>query len=151
MIKEHSEKSSTLSELATFYIGDALCGLDILQVQEVNKLMQMTQVPQSPEYVLGILNLRGQIVTIIDLGKKLGSGKTEITGDTRNIIVNSPDGPVGLLVKKIGDVIQANMNHIEPPPANMGDVQGKYFTGVHETSSSLIGILNLDKVLSTDD
>lgn len=58
-------------ELATFYVGNALCGMDILKVQEINKLMQMTKVPQAPEYVLGILNLRGQIVTILDLGKKL--------------------------------------------------------------------------------
>ena len=66
-------------ELATFYVGDALCGMDILKVQEINKLMQMTKVPQAPDYVVGILNLRGQIVTIIDLGLKLGLGATDIS------------------------------------------------------------------------
>ncbi|MEJ2656156.1 MAG: chemotaxis protein CheW, partial [Desulfobacterales bacterium] len=58
-------------ELATFFVGEALCGMDILKVQEINKLIEMTRVPQAPEYVLGILNLRGEIVTVIDLGKKL--------------------------------------------------------------------------------
>ena len=65
-------KASGTVELATFYVGEALCGMDILKVQEINKLMEMTKVPQAPSYVMGILNLRGQIVTIIDLGKKLG-------------------------------------------------------------------------------
>lgn len=143
--------SKSIVELATFYVGDALCGMDILKVQEINKLMQMTQVPQAPEYVLGIVNLRGQIITIIDLGKKLGLGETDKSLDPRNIIVNSSGGYVGLLVKKIGDVVEADMQKKEPSPANMGGIQGEYFTGVYKTQNSLIGILDIDKVLSLDD
>ena len=138
-------------ELATFYVGNALCGMDILKVQEINKIMQMTKVPQAPEYVLGILNLRGQIVTIIDLGKKLGLGGTDISQDTRNIIVNSSGGHVGLLVRQISDVVSADMDKKERPPANMGGIQGEYFTGVFKTDSELIGILDVDKVLGMED
>ncbi len=138
-------------ELATFYIGDALCGMDILKVQEINKLMQMTKVPQAPEYVLGILNLRGQIVTILDLGRKLGLGETDISQDPRNIIVNSAGGHVGLLVRQISDVVTADMQKKERAPANMRGIQGEYFTGVYKTSDNLIGILNVDKVLSIED
>ena len=138
-------------ELATFYVGDALCGMDILKVQEINKLMQMTKVPQAPEYVLGILNLRGQIVTIIDLGKKLGLGETDISQDPRNIIVNSAGGHVGLLVRKISDVVSADMKKRERAPANMSGIQGEFFTGVFKTNDNLIGILNVDKVLSIED
>ncbi|WP_136810692.1 chemotaxis protein CheW [Desulfosediminicola flagellatus] len=138
-------------ELATFYIGDALCGMDILKIQEINKLMKMTKVPQAPEYVLGILNLRGQIVTIIDLGKKLGLGETDITLDPRNIIVNSSGSFIGLLVKKIGDVVEADMEKLEASPANMRGIQGDFFTGVYKTQTHLIGILDIDKVLSLDD
>lgn len=138
-------------ELATFYVGDALCGMDILKVQEINKLMQMTKVPQAPEYVVGILNLRGQIVTIIDLGLKLGLGATDISQDPRNIIVNSAGGHVGLLVRKISDVVSADMERQEAAPANMRGIQGDYFTGVYKTETNLIGILNVDKVLSIED
>ena len=138
-------------ELATFYVGDALCGMDILKVQEINKLMQMTKVPQAPEYVVGILNLRGQIVTIIDLGLKLGLGATDISQDPRNIIVNSAGGHVGLLVRKISDVVSADMERQEAAPANMRGIQGEYFTGVYKTETNLIGILNVDKVLSIED
>lgn len=138
-------------ELATFYVGNALCGMDILKVQEINKIMQMTKVPQAPEYVLGILNLRGQIVTIIDLGKKLGLGSTDISQDTRNIIVNSSGGHVGLLVRQISDVVAADMEKKERPPANMGGIQGEFFTGVFKTDTELIGILDVDKVLGIED
>ncbi len=138
-------------ELATFYVGNGICGMDILKVQEINKLMQMTKVPQAPDYVLGILNLRGQIVTIIDLGKKLGLGDTDITDDPRNIIVNSSGGHVGLLVKKIGDVVAADMSKLERAPANMSGIQGEFFTGVYKTKKYLIGILDVDKVLRIDD
>ena len=143
--------SKSIVELATFYIGDALCGMDILKIQEINKLMQMTKVPQAPEYVLGILNLRGQIITIIDLGLKLGLGKTDISQDPRNIIVNSPGGHVGLLVRKISDVVSADMDKRESAPANMRGIQGDYFNGVYKTETNLIGILNIDKVLSIED
>lgn len=143
--------SKNIVELATFYVGDALCGMDILKVQEINKLMAMTKVPQAPDYVLGILNLRGQIVTIIDLGKKLGLGETDISQDPRNIIVNSTGGHVGLLVRKISDVVSADMEKREAAPANMRGIQGEYFTGVFKTEHNLIGILNVDKVLSIED
>lgn len=151
-MKEPSQtRSKKIVELATFYIGDALCGMDILKVQEINKLMRMTKVPQAPDYVLGILNLRGQIVTIIDLRKKLGLGETDINLDPRNIIVNAAGGHVGLLVMKIGDVVEADMDKLEPPPANMRGIQGEFFTGVYKTQTSLIGILDIEKVLSIDE
>ena len=134
-------------ELATFYVGEALCGMDILKVQEINKLMEMTTVPQAPDYVMGILNLRGQIVTIIDLGKKLGLRATELTEMSRNIIVNSKGEYVGLLVSRISDVVEADWDRVEPPPANIGGVQGKYFKGVFKTENRLVGILDVEKVL----
>ena len=148
---EQTIGDKNIVELATFYIGDALCGMDILKIQEINKLMQMTIVPQAPEYVLGILNLRGQIVTIIDLGKKLGLGETSLDHDPRNIIVNDTGGHVGLLVRKIGDVVEADMQKREPAPANMQGIQGEFFTGVYKTEKNLIGILDIDKVLSIEE
>ncbi len=137
-------------ELATFYIGDALCGMDILNVQEINKLMDMTKVPQAPTYVTGILNLRGQIVTVVDLGKKLGLTSTELSESTRNIIVNSENEYIGLLVSSISDVVEAQWDKVEDPPANIGGVQGAFFKGVYKTQDRLIGILDVKKVLAED-
>jgi purine-binding chemotaxis protein CheW len=137
-------------ELATFFVGEALCGMDILKVQEVNKLIEMTRVPQAPAYVLGILNLRGEIVTIIDLGKKLGLKSTELNDKTRNVIVNSNEEHIGLMVEQISDVVQAEWGKVENPPANIGGVQGRFFTGVYKTEDRLIGILDVEKVLEDE-
>ena len=144
---ESNKLTKSIIELATFYIGDALCGMDILKIQESNKLMEMTKVPQAPDYMIGILNLRGQIVTIIDLGQKLGLGTAEISNESRNIIVSAPGEHVGLLVSRISDVIMADPDKIEPAPANMSGIQGGFFIGVYKTENKLIGILDVKEVL----
>jgi purine-binding chemotaxis protein CheW len=144
-----SQKNQSV-ELATFYVGEALCGMDILNVQEINKLMEMTNVPQSPDYVTGILNLRGQIVTVIDLGIKLGLTPTELSDTTRNIIVNAENEYIGLLVSRISDVVEAKWDKVEDPPANLGGVQGAFFKGVFKTKDRLIGILDVTKVLAEE-
>ena len=148
-MKPASETNATV-ELATFYIGEALCGMNILNVQEINKLMDMTKVPQAPDYVTGILNLRGQIVTVIDLGKKLGLTPTQLSDSTRNIIVNSGNEYIGLLVSSISDVVEAQWDKVEDPPANIGGVQGALFKGGFKTQDRLIGILDVNKVLAEE-
>lgn len=134
-------------ELATFYLAEALCGINLLDIREINKKMDMTTVPQAPPYVRGILNLRGQIVTVIDLHKKLGLAESVLDGQARNIIVNSANEAIGLLVSRIGDVITARYDELEPPPANIGDVQGAFFTGVTKMKNQLVGMLDLTRVL----
>lgn len=147
---ESKQSGNKTVELATFYVGDSLCGMDILKVQEINKLLEMTEVPLAPDYVRGILNLRGQIVTVIDLGSKLDLANTDTGSDTRNIIVNSNGEYIGLLVDKIGDVERTEEEKIEPPPANIGGIQGRYFEGVFKKENSLIGILNVEEILKDD-
>jgi len=137
-----------LVELATFQVGEALCGLEIQQIQEINKLSLVTKVPQAPQDILGILNLRGQIVTIIDLARRLGLGATENISQARVIIVNTAGGKVGLLVKQISDVVEVDMLKKEPAPVNMSGMQGRYFAGVCKQANSLIGLLHLDKILA---
>jgi len=138
-------------ELATFYVGEALCGMNILQIQEINKIMQLTPVPQAPEYVMGVLNLRGKIVTILDLAKKLGLGDTAIDENSRNIIVNTHDGSAGVLVSRISDVVTAETSSMEKPPTNMSGIQGNFFAGVFKTETTLIGVLDLDKVMGLEE
>ncbi len=147
---ENKQSENKVVELATFYVGDSLCGMDILKVQEINKLLDMTEVPLAPDYVKGILNLRGQIVTVIDLGSKLNLADTKTGSDTRNIIVNSNGEYIGLLVRKIGDVERTEEENIEPPPANIGGIQGRYFEGVYKKEKSLIGIVNVEEILKDD-
>ncbi|MBM9514894.1 chemotaxis protein CheW [Desulfobulbus marinus] len=138
-------------ELATFTVGKEQCGIDILQIQEINKIIQRTPIPQAPDYVVGVFNLRGRIVTIVDLCKKLGLGKTEMGERTRNIVVNSFDGSAGLLVSSIGDMVVVEANSMEQAPANLCSIEHIYFTGVFKTETQIIGLLDIDKVMSLDD
>ncbi len=147
MTNSTSTQQEVGMELATFYVGSALCGIDILSIQEINKHFEVTTVPQSSDYVVGVLNLRGRIVTILDLGKKLGLSKINKSKDNKNIIVRSQDEHIGLLVDSISDVVQADKERIEQAPSNIGGVKGKYFQGVLKTETSLIGILNIEEVL----
>ncbi|MFH2090991.1 MAG: chemotaxis protein CheW [Pseudomonadota bacterium] len=141
------EKASEDLEFSTFYVGGALCGINILNIQEINKHFEITEVPQASDYIEGILNLRGRIVTIIDLGKKLGLAPVTKSKDNRNIIVNSDDEHIGLLIDSIADVVIAKKEDIEPAPSNIGGMRGKYFKGVIKTQKQLIGILDINEVL----
>ena len=147
MAENITDGSSEDLEFSTFYVGGALCGINILNIQEINKHFEITKVPQSSDFIEGILNLRGRIVTIIDLGKKLGLVPVTKDKDNRNIIVNSEDEHIGLLIDAISDVVIAKNEDIEPAPSNIGGVKGKIFQGVLKTEKKLIGILDIDEVL----
>lgn len=137
------------TELITFYIGNILCGIPITEIQEINKQIgNLTPVPKAPEYVAGVLNLRGMIVTIVDIGKKLGLAPITLDKKSRNVIVHYGDELVGILVDQVSEVISSDTDEIEPAPANLGGVQGDYFSGVLKTEKFLIGILNINKVLA---
>ena len=146
-----SNKRAGQIELATFYVEDALFGMDILRVQEINKNMERTKVPHSPDYVLGIINLRGRIVTIIDLGKKLGLSPTRLSEENRNIIVDCQDELTGLFVDRIADVVSIDSSKILLPPSNVRGTQGRFFEGVFKTDQGLIAILNVEEVLKVDE
>lgn len=146
-----AEKKKGTVELTTFKIGAAIYGMDILKVQEINKLMDMTVVPHAGTYIRGILNLRGQIVTVIDLACKLGLPPTRLTAASRNIILISKDEYFGLLVDGIGDVVRTDWENVEAAPANLGGVLGGFFEGVVKTDRHLIGILNTDEVLRVEE
>jgi len=136
------------AKLATFYIGKDLWGIDILDVQEINKIFDITPVPQAPDYVKGIINLRGKIVTIINLGKKLGLFPSKQSADCCNIIVKMQDEYIGLMVDSIQDITIIDWNEVEASPANIESVNERFFKGVFKTEKSLIGILDLEEVLS---
>lgn len=133
--------------ISSFYLGDTLFGLDTFRVQEAIKVIDITTVPHAQEYVMGVINLRGKIVTILNLARKLGLHSSEITDESRIIIVSWDDEFVGLLVDQVSDVIPADRGDIKPSPSNVKGAQGKYFEGIYHIDQRLIVILNVDTVL----
>jgi purine-binding chemotaxis protein CheW len=142
--------SNETHEYATFYLGDMLLGIDILRMREINRQLEVTSVPHAPDYVSGVVNLRGDVVTILDLRQILGLEPREITPQSRNIIVNTSSEQIGLLVDRIADVISAQSDEIDPPPANLHGVDGKYFAGIYKKEAELLVILDIERVVAAE-
>lgn len=138
-------------QFTCFYLGDTLYGYEIDLVQEINDELNITKVPLSPDYVMGIMNLRGQIITVIDQKKKLGL-KSDITSNSsRVIIIKSQNEYIGLMVDKIAEVITCRAKDIAKPPSNVHGVQGKMFKGVvHTQKNELLALLDINSVLDDE-
>jgi purine-binding chemotaxis protein CheW len=134
--------------ISTFYLENTLMGIDTMKVQEVIRITDMTPVYHAPAHILGIMNLRGKIVTIIDLAEKFELPESKITEDSRIVIVQWNDEYVGLLVDRIFDVMHADRGGLMPPPSNIHEIQGRFFDGVFNADGHLIAIVNVDKVLA---
>ncbi len=137
-------------QLATFYVGDLLLALPIDYVQEINRNLDLTEVPHAPEHVRGVINLRGDVATVIDLRRILGFSPAEVTPQSRNLIVRSSDESIGLWVDQIADIISVSSEEIGPAPANVSGVEGRFFKGVYRTESEIVVLLDTGEVLSID-
>jgi len=135
-------------QLATFYVGDILLGIDIQQVQEINRQLDVTDVPHSPNYVRGVINLRGDVATVVDLRTILGLPSTEVTRESRNLIVHSRGETIGFLVDRISDILTLSTSEISPSPTTVEGVDGSLFKGVLKLEKELLIVLDVDAVLS---
>lgn len=140
--------STDQQQFATFYVGDLLMGVDIRLVQEINRQLDVTAVPNAPSHVRGVINLRGEVSTVIDLRTILGLPEAEETRDTRNLIVHSQGEAIGLWVDRISDILTVGSDEISPSPSNVDGVDGKFFLGVHTLETEICVLLDVEQVLS---
>ena len=147
-----TKRSSSTEEVefSTFRVGDLLMGIDIRHVQEINRFQGITPVPYAPENVRGVINLRGKVVTVLDLRATLQMAPAEDGHSNHIVIVNINEESIGLLVDKIADVIITTAADIEPPPANVSGVDSKYLSGVCKLKSELMVILNVKETFATE-
>lgn len=137
--------------VVTFHLGEGLFGVGAGQVQEVVRVGDLTPVHHAPAYVVGIRNLRGRIVTVVDLAVRLGLGAVEASQDNRILIVESHGEPVGLLVDAVADTMSVEAGDVVPPPPNVNGVQSQNLSGVTRFSERLVALLALDIVLQPDE
>jgi len=127
---------------ATFHVAGLFFGIDVLKVQEVLQYQQMTRVPLAPDVVTGLINLRGQIVTAIDMRRRLGLPDRDQAEKPMNMVVRTDDGAVSLLVDDIGNVLDCPGDIYEPPPDNLPAAQRALIEGVYKLEGQLLLILN---------
>ena len=132
-------------QFVTFRIEGDLLGMDVLRVREINRILDITPVPRAPAYVRGLVNLRGQILTVFDLGIRLGLPSREITDESHNVVLKHH--LVGLLVDSIGNIVQCDELEVEQCPANAGGIEEQFIEGVLKLEDELLVILHTGKLL----
>ena len=131
----------------TFYVHRLLMGVDVLNVQEVIRYQEMTRVPKAPPVIRGLINLRGQIVTALDLRERLGLPPRPSDQLPINVVIRRDGNSVSLLVDEIGDVIEAPMDALEPPPENLKGPARDLVRAVCKLQDRLLLALDVDRTL----
>ena len=140
-----------LLQLVSFVVGDEEFAVPILSVQEINRMMQITRVPQSPEYVEGVINLRGKIIPVIDLRKRFSMGELKDTTDARIIVVEVDNRVIGFTVDRVNEVLRINSDIVDPPPSICSNISTDYIQGVGKLNDRLLIMLNLEKLFADYD
>lgn len=156
MLEETLDEGSRFSEenlrLVIFELSGEEFGVDIMQVSEVIPVPRITRIPQAPECVKGLINLRGKILVVIDLNKRLELNSKETDSLSRIIIVEVKDTVIGMLVNSVKEVINLPLSSIQPPPEMIkSKINAEYLTGVGKVGNRLLILLNLVSVLGEEE
>jgi purine-binding chemotaxis protein CheW len=147
-------KKDNLEQMVTFNLGQEEFGVNILQVQEINRMVEITKVPQTEDYVEGIINLRGKVIPIIDLRKKFGLTVREHDNHTRIVVIDVDNETVGLVVDSVSEVLRVPAGSLEEPPKLVAGIAGslsgaEYIQSIVKLDDRLLIYLNLNKVISS--
>lgn len=145
------QSADELLQLVSFKIGDEEFGVDILKVQEINRMLQVTRVPNAPDYVDGVINLRGKVIPIIDLRTRLNMPRKEHDKDTRIVVVELSGRVVGFVVDAVSEVLRIPKSVTEPPPSVVSGIDAEYITAVGKLEDRLLILLDLERILSAEE
>lgn len=138
-------------QLVSFNIGTEEFGVDILKVQEINRMVEITKVPQAPNYVEGVINLRGKVIPIVDLRKRFNLELKEHDKNTRIVVVDIGGNIMGMIVDSVSEVLRLSANTIEPPPDIVTGVNAEYIKGVAKLEDRLLIFLDLSRVIDVSE
>ena len=145
------EQDNPMTQWVTFSLEEETYGINVMQVQEVLKLPEIAPVPGSPDYVIGIINLRGNVVTVVDTRSRFGLPAREPDDATRIVIIEANRQVVGMLVDSVAEVVELNAVHIETAPTVGNDESSKYIQGVYSREDKLVILVDLNKFLSEEE
>ncbi|HNT36109.1 MAG TPA: chemotaxis protein CheW [bacterium] len=147
-VTDQTAQEAQSSLILTCYVGEILLGINALKVQEVIKTPEHTPVHHAPDYVIGVMNLRGRIVTLIDLGRRMDANHLEDSSESRIVIVDFMNETVGLLVDKVSDVITPEESALAEAPSNIRGAKEKFIQGICRCPKGLVAVLDTDRILS---
>ncbi|NMA55662.1 MAG: chemotaxis protein CheW [Firmicutes bacterium] len=138
-------------QLVVFNLGQEEYGVDILQVREIKRLSEIARVPHAPDFVKGVINLRGNIIPVIDLHKRFDLGETEATDESRIVIVSVQDITVGITVDAVSEVITLTKEALTPPPPLVAGIEASFIEAIGKLKDRLLILLNMDRILGLDE
>jgi len=150
MSQKEQRATDTVSQWVTFRLGEEIYGIDVLQVQEVLRITEISPVPGAPDYVLGIINLRGNVVTVIDARNRFGLPPKESDDASRIIVVDAFEKVVGLLVDNVSEVAYVPDSQIEMGPNVGADESNKFVSGVCNRDDELLILVDLAKLIDSE-
>lgn len=149
--KKSEAATDEVLQLVSFTLGDEEFGVDILKVQEINRMVTVTSVPNAPLFVDGVINLRGKVIPIIDLRTRFGMPRKEHDKNTRIIVVELDGKVIGFVVDAVSEVLRIPRSVTEPPPSVVSGVNADYIVAVGKLEDRLLILLDLEKVFSMDE
>jgi purine-binding chemotaxis protein CheW len=135
-------------QVVSFKLGSEEYGVDIAQVQEINRMVAVTHVPRAPQFMEGVINLRGQLIPIIDLRTRFGMPREEHSKNTRIVVTEIGAKRVGMVVDSVSEVLRLPVDQIEPAPDMITGVETAYIRGVGKIEDRLIILLDLGRIIS---
>jgi purine-binding chemotaxis protein CheW len=142
----NAASNESIYQLVTFFLGEEVYGIDILSVQEIIRIQAITEVPRTSEFVLGVINLRGKVIPVIDLRKRFRLPVGEETKDTRIIVVEIDGKVMGMIVDGVSKVLRLPSKSVEPPSPIVSGIDSSYIKGVGKIDGMLIVLLDLSKI-----
>jgi purine-binding chemotaxis protein CheW len=146
-----AKQSEEILQLVSFNIGTEEFGVDILKVQEINRMVDITKVPRSPDFVEGIINLRGKVIPIIDIRKRFNMELAEHDKNTRIVVVDIDGQVMGMIVDSVSEVLRIPASTLEPTPEVVTSVDSDYIRGVAKLEDRLLIYLDLSRILSGEE
>ena len=134
-------------EVITFHVGDRWLGVDIREVQEINRMMEITPATNAPEVVAGLINLRGDVVTVVDLKHILHLSQTKESHQTRIVVVNWGKEKVGVMVDRVSDVVTIAPDELLTPPANLNSRESRAISAVYQGEHELLMVVQLKDMM----
>ncbi|RKD21098.1 hypothetical protein BEP19_15590 [Ammoniphilus oxalaticus] len=141
------ELDQELLKIVTFQVNDEEYGTNISLVNSIEKIMEITRVPNVSEYIVGVMNLRGNVIPIVDLRKRFGLPAKEFDDETRIIVLQLKEIEVGIVVDSCSSVVDINKGDIEPPPTVSGDVDTSFILGAVKIDRRLIILLDMEETI----
>ncbi|MFT6778089.1 MAG: purine-binding chemotaxis protein CheW [Paraglaciecola sp.] len=143
--------SDEVLQWVTYKLGEETYGINVMQVQEVLRHTEIAPVPGAPDYVLGIINLRGNVVTVIDTRSRFGLPSSDISDNTRIVIIESDDQVVGILVDSVAEVVYLRSSEIDSAPNVGTEESAKFIQGVSNRDGELLILVDLNKLLNDEE